>query len=511
MFTLREESVSPAFQGGKCRRGEADTRSPITAFERHTMRKRLAAYLTLFISTFNAGSGFAEHSVVRGVITSDTTWSADTVMLDSSVIVESNATLTLEPGIVVKGEYKQYLLVHGRLLATGTPDDSIIFTSASRTLRWFGIRFVDVKSSSDTSRIDYCRVEEGESEWGASLDDCHGGGITTKNCSKIVVSHSTISHNGGNGLYWGGGVYCVSANPRFFDCRIEENSIDGVGCRGAGMCLDASSPHLENVVFRDNFIDGAGVSGAGLACRSASSPTLVNCLFTRNTSKSNEGGALVCEDGSNPRVINCTFAKNRLPNTSGRGQALLMRSSSPKFINCIVAFSSRPDFQVMIADTASHPIFTHCLLDTAMRKDGPSINVTGTFSDVLYADPMFVDTGAGDFRLKAGSPCIDAGTPDTQGIPLTPFDLAGNGRIFNNVRIDIGAYEWQGQTPIVKEQQLSHRPPSSNRALDIHSVFSGYHCRPFQDAYSLDGRHMTAEHRTAAQNIYLHLITPGIQ
>lgn len=40
----------------------------------------------------------------------------------------------------------------------------------------------------------------------------------------------------------------------------------------------------------------------------------------------------------------------------------------------------------------------------------------------LEADPQFVDAAKGDFRLKAGSPCID------RGLPLTTAKAAGNGR-----------------------------------------------------------------------------------
>jgi hypothetical protein len=46
-----------------------------------------------------------------------------------------------------------------------------------------------------------------------------------------------------------------------------------------------------------------------------------------------------------------------------------------------------------------------------------------------------------------GSPCINSGTPDTLGLFLPPYDLAGNYRIWNN-RIDMGAFEF-GSEPWV--------------------------------------------------------------
>ncbi|MBS3742479.1 MAG: T9SS type A sorting domain-containing protein [Candidatus Cloacimonetes bacterium] len=44
--------------------------------------------------------------------------------------------------------------------------------------------------------------------------------------------------------------------------------------------------------------------------------------------------------------------------------------------------------------------------------------------------------------MSEGSPCIDAGTPDTTGLNLPATDLAGNPRIYNG-RVDIGAYEYK--------------------------------------------------------------------
>ena len=56
---------------------------------------------------------------------------------------------------------------------------------------------------------------------------------------------------------------------------------------------------------------------------------------------------------------------------------------------------------------------------------------------VTIADPKFVDAANGDFRLQAGSPCIDKG-----GQAYGTTDLAGNPRVGNGT-VDIGCYEYQ--------------------------------------------------------------------
>jgi hypothetical protein len=60
----------------------------------------------------------------------------------------------------------------------------------------------------------------------------------------------------------------------------------------------------------------------------------------------------------------------------------------------------------------------------------------------INEDPLFVGTGDHPFMLQDLSPCVNAGIPDTTGLNLPEFDLAGNPRVYGG-RIDMGAYENQ--------------------------------------------------------------------
>jgi hypothetical protein len=81
-------------------------------------------------------------------------------------------------------------------------------------------------------------------------------------------------------------------------------------------------------------------------------------------------------------------------------------------------------------------------------------NGIGTYSadaSNVNVDPAFVDPAAGDYRLAAGSPVVDRGSPDTIfGEPAV--DLAGSPRIVDgdgdgSARRDMGAFEFQPPPP----------------------------------------------------------------
>jgi hypothetical protein len=60
-------------------------------------------------------------------------------------------------------------------------------------------------------------------------------------------------------------------------------------------------------------------------------------------------------------------------------------------------------------------------------------------------EPQFVNEGAGDFHLAAGSPCRNTGSNQ---FAAMPWDLAGMARIAEGV-VDMGAYEFIGGSAIV--------------------------------------------------------------
>ena len=163
---------------------------------------------------------------VLGTIEVDTIWSADTVSVVGDVKVLDGVTLTVPAGCRVEFDGHYTLDVQGRLLALGTAEDRVSFTSADpsgfaidSTLvgAWNGLRFVSTPATNGRSRLEYCVIEYSK----ALRDTAMVGALEVDRFSQLDIVNTIIRHNVAD---WGAAVYCIGfAAPNLVGCLITDN------------------------------------------------------------------------------------------------------------------------------------------------------------------------------------------------------------------------------------------------------------------------------------------------
>ena len=178
--------------------------------------------------------------------------------------------------------------------------------------------------------------------------------------------------------------------------------------------------------------------------------SMSNCLFYNITQTNNsQMGIIITKDG-NSVISNCTFAGN------GGGSHTIDIASNNMIVVNNVFWNPAVNYELFLPYFnqgglgPSNIIFNNNCIRNGMTGvvNGSTLNQFVWEDNNISANPQFVGTGLNPYYLSANSPLIDAGTPDTTGLYLPLFDVAGNERLWDGngdgiARIDIGAYEYQ--------------------------------------------------------------------
>lgn len=193
----------------------------------------------------------------------------------------------------------------------------------------------------------------------------------------------------------GAGVYCSNGVPNVENCTLKDNEADN----GGGIYNGTAN----NCVIRNNM---ASLFGGGMYGGSAN-----NCLVFDNRAR--DSGAGIYQGMAN----NCTLTDNAALNQGG---GMFEGEAKNSIVWYNTAGISDPDIFSTICNYTSSPLLA------------PGID--GNISDV----PLFVDWSNGDYRLRAPSPCVDAGN---MGYVSGSTDLDGLPRVVDGA-VDMGAYEF---------------------------------------------------------------------
>jgi len=314
--------------------------------------------------------------------------------------------------------------------------------------------------------------------WGRAFKTIHEALITANDEDEIWVKKgtyglsSTIEVSEAVEIYAGFDGMETQRDQR--DWRANVTTVDG----GYSVrCL-----HVNAGAIIDGFIitNGYAVSddGGAIAIDDGAVATVTNCTFSGNQAE-DDGGAIAIDDQVVATVTNCTFSGNQAEDDGG---AIAIDDQVVATVtNCTFSGNQAEDNggAIAIDDEEADVTITNCIIwGNEAAVDGPEIyHLEGFSPTVTYCnidqdkygeadgsadsnwnirqEPLFVDPGSwndngtpdisnddfwedGDYHLQAGSPCIDAGDNNAEGLPTTDFE--GGPRKVGDF-VDIGADE----------------------------------------------------------------------
>ncbi|MFX0138220.1 MAG: right-handed parallel beta-helix repeat-containing protein [Candidatus Hodarchaeota archaeon] len=421
-------------------------------------------FVTIKLIGISSGNG------IEGIVTGNLIKANSPYLVLGDIIVPNDSSLKIEPGVHLLFGGPFGITVNGLLQAEGTEIDSIIFDRfhPSEKFNWGGIRFVDADSN---SIISYCIISHAQ-------HDGLGGAIYTENCKFIIRNNKIVHNRAeyGGGIYcfgWyprykgngpsvieniicnniakngggisinyfysdisseikkniieyntaddrGGGIFCFRAFPIIQNNSIRNNTAyigGGIHCQyeslpivvenlvemnnakwGGGIEIDRATAEIRNNLIRNNKALGeSGSGGGGIDCEHNSSPIIENNIIVRNESV--DGGGIQCWDSSSPNITNNTICFN----IALRGGGIVAGDNCfPNVMNTIFWENNAQEGSEI------------ALVNSTITISYSDIQKGWTGVGNIDADPLFNCVSNDNFHLILGSPCIDAGNPDSK-------------------------------------------------------------------------------------------------
>lgn len=231
----------------------------------------------------------------------------------------------------------------------------------------------------------------------------------------------------------GGGVCCKSTSEVVSNCVLVGNS---AGWRGGGSFRGT----LNNCVLSSNSVPFGYGSGGG-----AFGGTLNNCVLNGNSVPYGVGGGAAGDDSIVCRLNSCKLVGNSAAFGGAAGGSMFSGDCQLKYCTLTGndAFEGGGVYRCSVQNSI---VYDNIAVLGANYDDSARLYYSCTWpmpnsgwSNMTNA-PLFLDLAGGNLRLQSNSPCINAGQIFSG---LGSKDMDGNPRVAG-VRVDIGAYEFQG-------------------------------------------------------------------
>ncbi|MDA3814591.1 MAG: T9SS type A sorting domain-containing protein [Candidatus Cloacimonetes bacterium] len=347
--------------------------------------------------------------------------------------------------------------------------------------------------------------------------DVHHGSINFYRCYGVTFTNIIIRNNTSescSGFWFDGGNVIIKNSV--FDNNDSTGPMQWVS---NFYCQVDDYLELENCIFSNSDIPPFQYEEYNTVNISAQQDCfpdikISNCLFTNNSTTNGSYIARISSPGS-VEVNNCTFTQN----TSHICPLGIFGEID--FRNNIL-YNNESDYEYEI-NTGNYPTLPSILNveycdieggeDAIYPGNPPNEAIINWLEGNIDGNPSFQLSGDNPYQLTELSPCIDAGTPDTTGYFLPPWDLLHNYRVWDGDEngiaiIDMGCYEYGADTvgvfynelPIINYELRNYPnpfnpetkivfdlPESGQVKLVIYNI-KGQKVKTLLDCYMISGR-----------------------
>lgn len=397
----------------------------------------------------------ADTTFVSGTIVSQNwTASGSPYIVTGDILV---AGLTINPGVTVRFAGNFVFEVAGVLNAAGTEQSPIFFTTAGNVVSWKGILFqnsnpgssmlwcIIVKSNNSGIRIiesfpnlSHCVIRNNQSAvsgGGLKISITLPGELTLNDCeisSNMTPSSYPTPPSHGGGIW----VFASNGTVRFVRCKIENNEVsmgDG-NVDGGGARISGNVQFIQTVILRNKVTANDGIPGGSSTARGggvyidSGTVTFANCIISENrvsgyapggmsgNSGYAYGGGIYINNGV-VKFLNSIIARDTAIASHGnQGGGIYTNSGQTIIENTTLVWNNiHAIYKISTANVSA-------VNSIVYFNNNSSSQFSGTVP-VTYSDVQGGYTGAGNinfnpvfnssFQIVLGSPCIDAGSPDT--------------------------------------------------------------------------------------------------